>query len=140
MSSHRNLWKPDTCGCVIEFEFDDELPAEQRVHTGHTVHKICESHKSALEGKDAHTSYQHCSKENQKKNLSIGLIEESLSDEHFDIKEDWDGNVTKTLKWQPRFSFDSDRKLKIELHRSHKHLLTNLKKKVQDKFPDVLME
>ena len=29
----RTLWKPDTCPCEIEYEWDDTLPAGQRVHT-----------------------------------------------------------------------------------------------------------
>lgn len=27
-----NQWRPDTCDCVIEFEFDADLPAEEREH------------------------------------------------------------------------------------------------------------
>ena len=26
-------WKPDTCGCVIEYEWDTEVPQDSRVHT-----------------------------------------------------------------------------------------------------------
>lgn len=29
----RTLWRPDTCACEIEYEWDDALPADQRVHT-----------------------------------------------------------------------------------------------------------
>lgn len=30
---HENVWTPDTCDCQVIYEFDDELPADQRVHT-----------------------------------------------------------------------------------------------------------
>jgi hypothetical protein len=26
-------WHPDTCGCVISYQWDDAVPAEQRKHT-----------------------------------------------------------------------------------------------------------
>jgi hypothetical protein len=46
MGAHRNKWNPDTCGCVVEFEFDDALPAEDRKHELHTVHQKCKAHES----------------------------------------------------------------------------------------------
>lgn len=30
---HRNTWAPDTCDCQVTYEWDDAVPAADRVHT-----------------------------------------------------------------------------------------------------------
>lgn len=34
MAIKRTTWHPDTCGCVIEYEWDEAAPHQSRVHTG----------------------------------------------------------------------------------------------------------
>jgi len=41
---HHNEWSPDTCECCIQFVFDDDLPAEQRVHLFFAKLKPCSKH------------------------------------------------------------------------------------------------
>jgi hypothetical protein len=71
MALHRNLWSPDTCDCQIEYEFDDEVPAEERVHTGKKIVKRCEAHQQS-DFTDCHDHYQAVLNENQRKNVAIG--------------------------------------------------------------------
>lgn len=37
-------WHPDTCGCVIDYEWDTETTAETRVHTPVSI-QACEHHQ-----------------------------------------------------------------------------------------------
>lgn len=37
-------WRPDTCGCILEYEWDSDLPIEKRVHTFHKAAHVCKSH------------------------------------------------------------------------------------------------
>lgn len=39
-----NRWQPDTCDCIIEFEFDADEPEATRTHTGKTIVKDCPEH------------------------------------------------------------------------------------------------
>lgn len=92
----RNLWKPDTCGCVLEFEFDADLPSEERVHTPLEPHRKCQHHQHA----DKDTHHAAVSEENTRKNRAFGEVAEQLSDA--DKKE---------LKW----SLDESRQVVIEV-------------------------
>lgn len=86
MALHRNLWSPDTCGCQIEFEFDDEVPAEERVHTGSKIVKRCPAHQeSDFDG--CHDHYTTVLDENQRKNILLGKLMETHP-EIVDLRED----------------------------------------------------
>ena len=45
MSKCITRWSPDTCGCVVEFEWDNEVPVEQRTHKHYATLAQCEFHK-----------------------------------------------------------------------------------------------
>lgn len=42
----RTRWQPDTCGCVIEYEWDDAVPQEERTHN-YVAHVACARHQAA---------------------------------------------------------------------------------------------
>lgn len=42
---NKNIWSPDTCGCKLEFEWNKDVPSEQRVHTPTRIIKTCSIHK-----------------------------------------------------------------------------------------------
>ncbi len=44
MKIQRTRWKPDTCGCIVEYTWDSDLPEDKRVHTVHSVN-TCKEHK-----------------------------------------------------------------------------------------------
>lgn len=90
-------WSPDTCGCVIDYEWDTDVPAEERVHT--TVHTVqCEHHKG-VSHKECHAFVLA---ENQKKNKVVNLIAAATGVEAHTVS----------------FKFDSKRKLKIVLEKT----------------------
>ena len=41
---HRNTWGPDTCSCVLEYEFDEDLDPTIRTHKLVAVHNACLAH------------------------------------------------------------------------------------------------
>jgi hypothetical protein len=47
MAKHTTRWSPDTCGCVIEYVTDDDLPEQDPV-LGKIV-KLCGDHFAELE-------------------------------------------------------------------------------------------
>lgn len=66
-------WSPDTCGCVIEYEWDDAQDENTRVHTAKTILKDCGLHKKPKD-KDEH--FATILEENQRKNFTFGLLQE----------------------------------------------------------------
>lgn len=46
MATKINRWSPDTCGCVMEYSWDDSLPQEQIVISPTTTVSRCPAHTS----------------------------------------------------------------------------------------------
>lgn len=67
----KNTWKPDTCDCEIEYEWDDSVPQEQRTHTISNVVKACPAHDTHNNKED---HFKSVLDENQSKNRAIGLV------------------------------------------------------------------
>ena len=40
------IWRPDTCGCKLEYEWDADEPEETRTHKFKTLHVKCNAHKN----------------------------------------------------------------------------------------------
>lgn len=89
----KTLWSPDTCECQIEYQWDDAVAQEDRVHTVSRVLKACPIHDHHADI-DAH--YEDVLKENQSKNKAIGLLVKTLPK--------LDGGENE-IQW----SFDKDR-------------------------------
>lgn len=68
-------WIPDTCDCVIEYQWDDSISQDQRVHTVSNVVNSCKSHKSINQQGDL---FQCVLDENQTKNNTIATIMDNL--------------------------------------------------------------
>jgi hypothetical protein len=58
-------WRPDTCNCTIEYEWDKDLPAADRVHTGTAIVKDCPDHAGIT---DPVQFYDVIADENSRKN------------------------------------------------------------------------
>ncbi len=96
---HTTRWRPDTCDCVIEYEWDDTQPAEEREH----VHKKtipCEIHKGTeLE------VYETVKEENTRKNK---LFSEALKlHPELEVKNANGEVISHDLDW----SFNEERKV-----------------------------
>lgn len=45
MALHITKWEPDTCDCILEYEFDDTIPEDQRTHSVYNVIRSCTAHQ-----------------------------------------------------------------------------------------------
>ncbi len=68
-------WSPDTCGCVLEYEWDTEASNDDREHTFVSMVKVCPDH----EGLDKdHIHYGHVVAENTTKNRVHTALHERI--------------------------------------------------------------
>lgn len=70
MSKKITRWSPDTCGCVLEYEWDTE--EEPRKHTFSKLINRCSVHALSPTDKDC---YDTVLEENQRKNKAFGIAE-----------------------------------------------------------------
>lgn len=129
-------WSPDTCECVIEYEWDDSVPEDQRTHTPKTFVNICDAHKNLAQ---LASRFDQVTDENQTKNFVLGELIDSVPE----IREEVTDNEGKThyeLKRGVKYewSFDQDRKLEVslrgvDLSTAKKTAITNL---LNQKFPN----
>jgi len=89
-------WSPDTCGCILEYEWDDAEEETARVLSYKRTIKICPEH-SALAGKPL---YDQVVSENTRKNITFGEIQKAFP---------------KLEAENYLWSFDKDRVLQVSL-------------------------
>lgn len=135
MALHRNLWSPDTCDCQIEFEFDDEVPAEERVHTGKKIVKRCDAHQET-DFVDCHDHYKSVLDENQRKNILLGKLMETHP-EIVNVKEDGSRHLKPEVDYIHHFTGKGKKRvLNVELVNLSTNttptLLSNNNKKYKD--------
>ncbi|MDO8568377.1 MAG: hypothetical protein Q7R57_06655 [Dehalococcoidales bacterium] len=139
MTKQVTRWSPDTCECVIDFEWDDADSPEARQHTHKTSIKTCPAH-SQHHGKPEH--FTVVTEENQLKNHTL-VTAAQLSGVEMDItdakvrakvaamnpKSDDEALVFEHVlrigmqakannfvsEFNNNYSFDSERKLHIKL-------------------------
>lgn len=70
-----NLWTPDTCGCTLEFQWDDAEDASVRAHVFSRSISACQAH-AALRGHANH--WDTVLEENRRKNLTWGAAREAV--------------------------------------------------------------
>lgn len=101
-------WSPDTCKCIIDYQWDSDIPIEQRVHTYSKTIKDCPEHSSL-----GSTIFDVILEENQRKNkLYSELIKlDSIGE---DVVQE-DGSIIRQLKKGIRYDwqFDQNRKLEV---------------------------
>ena len=110
-------WRPDTCGCEIEYEWDDSISDDQRVHSVKNILHPCKAHKNL----DSVTHYNTILEENTEKNKLVGKVielDDSLTHKH--------------IEW----SYDEQRKIKLSINKESSLSKSDLKKelvKITDK-------
>lgn len=125
---HITTWHPDTCACVIQYEWDDTEPEATRVHTavGSTT---CNVHKQHRNRHDKAMAAVYS--ENSRKNMTLHKILETFPH----VRENAEKDPTKAPAYifkqghEPQWSFNADRKLVIEaptLTEEHKTTLKGL--------------
>jgi len=105
------LWRPDTCGCEIEYQWDTDTTEDSRVHELSRIKTKCEHH-SGLTDQQCHDNVK---KENLHKNHVMGAILETV-DALTEAYEGEDGSEKKRFKRgaEPKWEFDQNRKLIIK--------------------------
>lgn len=108
-------WRPDTCDCIIEYSWDDSVPAEEREHVDHTMVKVCDAHQSLVETTLDSDIADIVKNENISKNKAIQAIAENNPEYATTVLND-DGteSVAPDLK-RVRAKYDENRELHIVL-------------------------
>lgn len=89
MAIQTTRWSPDTCACVHEYQWDDSVPADQRVHTAGNVINQCVFHT----GLSAAAHFAKLQDENPRKNNIVGTILAQVASLTLDdITWSFDGN------------------------------------------------
>lgn len=89
-------WSPDTCGCILEYEWDDAQDENTRTHSFKRIIKTCPEH-AVLAGKP---HYDQVLSENTRKNIGLNIIQKN----HPEVTDD------NYLWW-----FDKGRILQVSL-------------------------
>jgi len=76
MTMKTTRWRPDTCACDLEYEWDDALSPDVRTHVGTVIHRACTDHALLLVPAVHHAAVQD---ENQRKNGVLSLAVASLT-------------------------------------------------------------
>ena len=105
-------WRPDTCGCELEFEWDNEVSLDKRTHLPGKYVVKCAAHNH-IEDNTRH--FESVLEENRRKNQTLTILKElPLSF----VEQNTTGKATvKVFKegYEPVWSFDENRKLIIHL-------------------------
>jgi hypothetical protein len=125
------LWRPDTCGCEIEYTWNTDEPAETRTHSLATL-KACSIHKDLGLQDNATESYEKVKEENERKNLVFKHVVETIP-EFTTI--DSEGNKKQAVDAY-LWSFDADRNLTFALTKGSQQKKDEVATKVQTDFGD----
>lgn len=111
----RQTWHPDTCGCIVEQEYDPALPASQ--WTLSQIFRKCPAHQSVPDDQLYGVLYQNPDGENKRKNLMEKFLLEELVGT---LSESYlDDNGKEQLRWRQgvryEWSFDRDRTLRVRM-------------------------
>lgn len=87
-------WYPDTCGCVIDLQWDSEAPSDQRVHTP-VATTACSVHAPHAGKHDA--LHAAVLAENQHKNRSTAALAQARGVEAHTIGFSYDAARTLRL-------------------------------------------
>ena len=69
-------WGPDTCGCILEYEWDDTQDETTRTHTFKRAIQLCDYHKAL----PANEAYNAVTSENTRKNIAFDIVEKRHSE------------------------------------------------------------
>lgn len=118
MAKKTTTWRPDTCGCVLAYEWDDEVPEDKRAHTPVVTElsATCVAHRPHASAGGVKGLHAQVVAENQAKNGAHARLLDRMA-YLCDEKVDGDGNVSRELKAQHEmsWSFDKNRKLKVSV-------------------------
>lgn len=114
MRMHSCEWRPDTCECVIEYEWDADLPQNEQTFSVKKVISKCKAHDKTATDADHYTTVVD---DNKMKNKGVKAILDALGDavkvEH--IHWEVDDKREYTFGMYPHMTpFSAEDKVKIE--------------------------
>lgn len=136
MAVHVTQWRPDTCGCVLEYEWDDEVEPDERLHTVRTHDdSACPRHKTLKMKKSA--AFDHVLEENQRKNrVHAELVEHAAEHQPELVRLDADNTPSDLRPDAFKFSYDDDGVLHVELNDHSSTAKASARKVLKQKFGD----
>ena len=107
MTKHVTRWSPDTCGCQLEYEWDDNDPPERRSHNLFDFVHRCPAHSASLIADDSE-GYNAVKDENTRKNIAYSEAVNNAPAELVDVVTDVDkdGNETTRNVLKKEITFD----------------------------------
>lgn len=78
-------WRPDTCGCIIEYTWDDSLPQDLVTHTLDRITRRCAAHQNLVTDTDV---YNVVREENPRKNITNQIVLDNSPNTVYDINTD----------------------------------------------------
>lgn len=108
-------WTPDTCKCTVEYEWDRDLPAEQRTHVYKTTVKNCPEHSGLTGGR----LYNTLTDENTRKNKLLSKVLDEVPEIRQDVFIERTEATKRELKPSVKFDYffegqDDKRVLKVK--------------------------
>lgn len=98
MALHTTRWYPDTCGCVIDYEWDDTVPEDARIHSLTSMSVCCAAHVALAPP----VAFNTVMEENRRKNQALAIAQGLLP-----------GLVQAECQWE----FDPQRRLQVRFPR-----------------------
>ena len=74
MAKQVTRWSPDTCSCIVDYEWDDSLPSELRAISLKSVIKKCPDHSACSDSE----IWMAITEENPRKNQVIKIIQDTV--------------------------------------------------------------
>ena len=109
MTLHRTLWRPDTCGCELEYSWDDEIRGVENTMKLYKVHKRCPAHVEE-------DPLMAVLEENQRKNRALSEILDFFPQQlGKDVKDEKGKFAGRWFEREPPWSFTEDRTLRVDL-------------------------
>lgn len=90
MTQHTTRWRPDTCGCVIDYEWNDDVDENARQHTFARVLSRCAAHTSG----PAAQVWAVVTEENTRKNRALARTQEIVG---VDTPTEWRFDAQRIL-------------------------------------------
>lgn len=94
-------WSPDTCGCVIDYTWDDTTDLDTRVHTVSNIVTKCPAHQTLATKEQVYDAVYE--KENKRKN---GVLSASLDNTPEGLLYELDARGQKLLKHGITYEFN----------------------------------
>lgn len=90
-----NAWKPDTCGCILHYSWDDSVAQEDIVTTFFAVEKVCKDHVGIVTQAQAKAQTKSLSAKADMKTHGLDVISQVLEENKQFNMNKFDQHVNK---------------------------------------------